>query len=254
LRYWNTGRRLILIGLVAVFGGTAFILYTLFFWYQDVVVIAPGGVPALEAVRPEQAEVRWMPRASVPPGTLRSPEEVIGKYARRPLTAGQTFLSSDLAVELPRDILLVGGIQIPAEQVLASVKLDAEAGLAGLLRPRSLVDLIAVPKDQGPTVMFAQKVLVVSLAGDQGQPVAAATLGGATLARPAAPGPARPTVAVLSLTPEQALELATRSTNGRVVLALTSEGAPDLALPLVLPTDSPVNRPSIQPGVKERTP
>ena len=238
MRYWSTGRRLALVGLVAVLGGAAFIMYTLFFWYQEVVVIAPGGVAALEPVSPEQVEIRWLPQTAIQPEALRSLDEVVGKYARRPLTGGQEFLSSDLMAELPPDTLLLGGVQVPPGYVLAAVKVDLESGIGGLLRPRSLVDIIAIPKDPGPARLFAQKVLVVAMASDQGQALDTGGAGSALLARAGGTGPARPGVAVLALTPEQAVDLASRAANGRIVLALTSEGAPDLSLPLVQQTDA----------------
>lgn len=253
MRYWSTGRRLVLAGLVAVLGGSAFIVYMLFFWYQEVVVIAPGGVAALEAVRPGQVELRWVPRAAVHPESLRRSEEVVGKYARRPLAEGQAFLATDLLMALPRDTLLVGGLQVPPGHVLAGVKVDLESGLGGLLRPRSLVDLIAVPKDPGPARLFAQKVLVVAVAGEQGQPVEAGAAGPA-LARPLSPGPGKPAVTVLALTPEQAVDLAGRTASGRIVLVLTSEGAPDLTLPLVQQEGTPVARPSGREEVGGRQP
>lgn len=236
MRYWNTGRRLVLVALVAVLGGAAFLFYTLFFWYEPVAVVGPGGVAALEAVRPEQVEARWLARTAIHPESIRSSEEVLGKFARRPLAAGQAFLSSDLLPELPQDTLVVGGVQVPPEHVLAGVKLDPESGLGSLLRPRSLVDVIAVPKDSGAAQMFAQKVLVVAVAGEQGQPLEAPSGGaGFGLARPLGPGPVRAGAAVLAVTPDLAVELASRAAGGRIVLVLTSAGAPDLALPLIQP-------------------
>ena len=101
------------------------------------------------------------------------------------------------------------------------------------------MDIIAIPKDPGPARLFAQKVLVVAMASDQGQTVDTGSGGSALLARAGGTGPARPGVAVLALTPDQAVDLASRAANGRIVLALTSEGAPDLLLPLVQQADAP---------------
>lgn len=95
-----------------------------------------------------------VPAAAVPAGALRR-ADAIGLMVAAPMSRGEPL--TDLRVAGPA---LLGAAQPGA--VAAPVRV-ADAGVAALLRVGDRIDLLAVPRDGGPSAAVASDVVVLTL-------------------------------------------------------------------------------------------
>lgn len=216
-------KRLILVGLLAVGAMAGFYL-----WYLAStarVVVARGDIPPYQMLTAQDLEVRRVMALDLHPKAVRRPEEAVGMYTAVPLVGGAPILRPYL-VARPQDRgLLIGRIPVPQGQVVVGLPTDLSRAAGGLVEAGSLVHLISVrrgrqPGSEAEGVLFAQKVLVVSVARGE-----------------AAGGPrGLPNGVALAVSPELAAEVALRQAEGDkgILLALTHRGAPDLPLPITV--------------------
>jgi len=88
--------------------------------------------------------VKQIPRAFIQPGALSSPEEAEGQFALAPIAPGEQILTNKLAQ---------GGdslaLAVPLGKRAITVAVDTAGGVAGLVRPTDLVDVLVVTTDGG---------------------------------------------------------------------------------------------------------
>ncbi len=204
---------------------------------QAVVVLAadvPAGAPVPhEALR----RVPWPTRVA-PPEAFASIDSVAGRVARVALTSGEPVRATALA---PRGALpgLEGTID-PTRRAIA-VRVSEAAGVSGLLRPNSRVDVLVTSRGDGAgappdarLVMADVRVLGVGPARPaDAKPGDAATADGAPLP------PNLASIVTLEVTPAQAAQLAAAEAQGAVQVVLRGFGSATADAAAALPGLAP---------------
>jgi pilus assembly protein CpaB len=133
--------------------------------YRDLAAPAPAlvaarHIPSGTRLAPGMLEIREIPRAFIQPGALRSADEADGQIAVAPIAAGEQVLANKITR---------GGVAlalaVPPGKRAVSVGVDAAGGVAGLLQPGDLVDVIASTDDGGSprTWMLLQAAPVLAV-------------------------------------------------------------------------------------------
>lgn len=123
-------------------------------------LVAARHIPSGTRLGRSMLETREIPRAFIQPGALRSIDEADGQLAVAPIAAGEQVLANKITR---------GGVAlalaVPPGKRAVSVGVDAAGGVAGLLQPGDLVDVIASTEDGGSPrtwlLMQAAPVLAV---------------------------------------------------------------------------------------------
>ena len=225
------GRRILLVILIAAVSGLGFTLFLL--REQTQVVIVKQPIAPLARIQAEAVNVVLMPSTAAHPHALHDLESVVGQYARAALYPGEQVIGERLSADHSALTFNVSGVTVPDGMVLASVAVDLNSSVGGLVRAGSLVNLVAIPKGAGAAAtLFKQKAFVVAVMTASGQRLPALSAQNtATEERP----PGAPAVVVLALKPKEALELNARESFARIVLNVTMTDAPDLLLPISIP-------------------
>ena len=182
---------------------------------QNVVVAAkeiPAGTNVTEKIIKEGLvkETSW-PKASVPPGSFYSTNQVVGKTVKTKVVAGEPILESKLVGE-------GGGLasRLAAGYRAVAVKVDEVIGVSGFIAPDDRVDVIATltPPGRGSQdeklskiVLQNRRVLSVAQSVEQkeGKPQVVRSI-------------------TLEVTPEEAEKLSLAVFEGHVILALRAIG------------------------------
>ncbi|OGQ82121.1 MAG: Flp pilus assembly protein CpaB [Deltaproteobacteria bacterium RIFCSPLOWO2_12_FULL_57_22] len=182
---------------------------------QNVVVAAkeiPAGTNVTEKIIKEGLvkETSW-PKASVPPGSFYSTNQVVGKTVKTKVVAGEPILESKLVGEG------VGlATRLAAGYRAVAVKVDEVIGVSGFIAPDDRVDVIATltPPGRGSQdeklskiVLQNRRVLSVAQSVEQkeGKPQVVRSI-------------------TLEVTPEEAEKLSLAVVDGHVILALRAIG------------------------------
>lgn len=149
--------------------------------------------------------VNW-PRASVPPGALRTPAEAEGRVVRSSVVAGEPLIDAKLAPQLSGR----GGIMpmlIPEGQRGVTIRVDEAMRESGFVLPNSRVDvLVSMPK-AGTNEKIAKVILQDVTVLAAGQTVEMKDN-----------KPVTNTTVTLALTPQQVERLAVAQSEGRLML------------------------------------
>ena len=187
---------------------------------QNVVVAAkeiPAGTNVTEKIIKEGLvkETSW-PKASVPPGSFYSTNQVVGKTVKTKVVAGEPILESKLVGEgVGLATRLAAGYRAVAVKV-DEVKVDEVIGVSGFIAPDDRVDVIATltPPGRGSQdeklskiVLQNRRVLSVAQSVEQkeGKPQVVRSI-------------------TLEVTPEEAEKLSLAVVDGHVILALRAIG------------------------------
>jgi len=117
------------------------------------VVTAVSALPGGSVLRAADLEVRELVTADLPTGAVRDPTALVGSTLAAPVPAGQVVTA--LAVVAPRT-------SVSAGRLLAPVRL-ADTGLAGLIHPGDVVDVIGADSQDGGAQVVARSVRVVAV-------------------------------------------------------------------------------------------
>jgi|SRR3989304_208584 len=182
---------------------------------QNVVVAAkeiPAGTNVTEKIIKEGLvkETSW-PKASVPPGSFYSTNQVVGKTVKTKVVAGEPILESKLVGE---GVGLAS--RLAAGYRAVAVKVDEVIGVSGFIAPDDRVDVIATltPPGRGSQdeklskiVLQNRRVLSVAQSVEQkeGKPQVVRSI-------------------TLEVTPEEAEKLSLAVVDGHVILALRAIG------------------------------
>ncbi len=174
----------------------------------DPVVVATVNIGLAETVTERHVRVVQWPKESVPAGTARTLDGVLGRVVRASIVAGEPMLDGKLAPALTGR----GGIMpmlVPEGRRGVSIRVDDAVRESGFVLPNSHVDvLVTMAKDTQSQEKIAKVIL-------QDVPVLAA--GQVVEMRDNKPVPV--TTVTLALTPEEAERLALAQTHGKLVLA-----------------------------------
>src|SRR4030095_2622538 len=180
------------------------------------VVAAHNALPAVTAINDDMIKkgmvkaVQW-PKASVPPGSFSSPEQVVGKTNRAKIMANEPILESRLAGE-------GAGLttRLEAGKRAMALRVDEIIGVSGFIVPDDRVDVIVTTTPPGnknqddkvsKIVLQNKRVLSVAQSVEQkdGKPQVARSI-------------------TVEVTPEESEKLSLATQEGQIVLALRSTG------------------------------
>ena len=180
------------------------------------VVVAVQELPAGTAINDDMIKkgmvkgVQW-PKASVPPGSFSSPEQVMGKTNRLKIMAGEAILESRLTGE-------GAGLttRLEAGKRAMALRVDEIIGVSGFIVPDDRVDVIVTTTPPGnknqddkvsKIVLQNKRVLSVAQSVEQkdGKPQVARSI-------------------TVEVTPEESEKLSLATQEGQIVLALRSTG------------------------------
>src|SRR4051794_22915911 len=114
---------------------------------QDVdVLVAATELQAMSVVDSKSVIVKKVPKAQVPPNALLNPVQVVGKVLTDRMLADQAFTKSCFAREGTGVYLATA---VPPGKRAMSITLSDWSGMAGLLYPGSLVDVLVSYKTLG---------------------------------------------------------------------------------------------------------
>ncbi len=158
-------------------------------------------------------EVRQIPRAFIQPGALREAKEAEGQVAVAPIAPGEQILANKLATT---GVALA--LAVPPGKRAIAIAVDAAGGVAGLLKPGDLVDVLVTADEGGAprtfALMQAAPVLAVGRSFTAKPEVADA---GGLLTPPA-------DTVTLAASPYEAAQLAHLELVARLKLALRAPG------------------------------
>ncbi|HEX6446468.1 MAG TPA: Flp pilus assembly protein CpaB [Streptosporangiales bacterium] len=163
------------------------------------VVTAARDLAAGSDLHSGDLRVRDVPASAVPDGALHRAGDAVGQELAAPVRRGETLT----------DVRLVGASSARGYgpgRVGTPVRI-ADSGVASLLRPGSVVDVLAVPTAAGldatgPAKVVAARVRVVAVPGDGGSGTTSGTL------------------VVVAATPEQAAALTRAAAGSRLSVTL----------------------------------
>lgn len=186
--------------------------------------------------------VNW-PKASVPPGALRTPAEAEGRVVRSSVVAGEPLIDGKLAPQLSGR----GGIMpmlIPEGQRGVTIRVDEAMRESGFVLPNSRVDvLVSMPK-AGTNEKIAKVILQDVTVLAAGQTVEMKDN-----------KPVTNTTVTLALTPQQVERLAVAQSEGRLMLVQrnlrdtqfvrTPGATPSSLLSDIAPAPKPEGKPTV---------
>jgi len=171
------------------------------------IVVAVVNLPLAESVRKEQVKLVKWPKASLPPGALRSIEEAEGRFVRSSIVAGEPLIDAKLAPQLAGKSGIMP-ILIPEGQRAVTIRLDEAMRESGFVMPSSRVDvLVSMPKSPESNEKISKVILqdVMVLAAGQ-------------IVEMKDNKPVTNTTVTLALTPQQVERLAVAQSDGRLML------------------------------------
>jgi pilus assembly protein CpaB len=174
---------------------------------SEQIVVAAANLGMAETVMSQHVRLVTWPKASVPPGALRSAAEAEGRVVRSSVVAGEPLIEAKLAPQLSGK----GGIMpmlIPEGQRGVTIRLDEATRESGFVMPNSRVDvLVSMPKAPGSNEKIAKVILQDVTVLAAGQTVEMKDN-----------KPVTNTTVTLSLTPQQVERLAVAQSDGRLML------------------------------------
>jgi Flp pilus assembly protein CpaB len=144
---------------------------------QATVLVASQDLLIGSRVEDTDITLRQVNPASVPTGTLTTPEEAVGRFVSFPVLKGQ-FLDGRHLTSVRNAQALTGGLGVPRGYRIIGLPISPAAGVGGTLKPGDFVDVLAIPSstravgglDEGAGVseVIGKRVMVVGLRTDQG--------------------------------------------------------------------------------------
>jgi pilus assembly protein CpaB len=174
---------------------------------SEQIVVAAADLGLAATVTSQHIKLVTWPKASVPPGALRTAAEAEGRVVRSSVVAGEPLIEGKLAPHLAGR----GGIMpmlIPEGQRGVTIRLDEATRESGFVMPNSRVDvLVSMPKAPGSNEKIAKVILqdVTVLAAGQ-------------IVELKDNKPVTNTTVTLALTPQQVERLAVAQSDGRLML------------------------------------
>jgi pilus assembly protein CpaB len=174
---------------------------------SEQIVVAAADMGLADTIMSQHIKLVNWPKASVPPGALRTAAEAEGRVVRSSVVAGEPLIEGKLAPQLSGK----GGIMpmlIPEGQRGVTIRLDEATRESGFVMPNSRVDvLVSMPKGPGSDEKIAKVILqdVTVLAAGQ-------------IVEMKDNKPVTNTTVTLALTPQQVERLAVAQSDGRLML------------------------------------
>ena len=208
---------------------------------SESIVVATVDLGLADTVTSQHIKLVSWPKASVPPGALRTSAEAEGRVVRSSVVAGEPLIDGKLAPQLSGR----GGIMpmlIPEGQRGVTIRVDEAMRESGFVLPNSRVDvLVSMPK-AGTNEKIAKVILQDVTVLASGQTVEMKDN-----------KPVTNTTVTLALTPQQVERLAVAQSEGRLMLVQrnlrdtqfvrTPGATPSSLLSDIAPAPSPEHKP-----------
>jgi pilus assembly protein CpaB len=211
---------------------------------SEQIVVAATDLGLADTVTSQHIKLVTWPKASVPPGALRTAAEAEGRVVRSSVVAGEPLIEAKLAPQLTGK----GGIMpmlIPEGQRGVTIRLDEATRESGFVMPNSRVDvLVSMSRAPGSNERIAKVILqdVTVLAAGQ-------------IVEMKDNKPVTNTTVTLALTPQQVERLAVAQSDGRLMLVQrnlrdtqfvrTPGATPSSLLSDVAPAEKPETKPTV---------
>jgi pilus assembly protein CpaB len=210
---------------------------------SESIVVATVDLGLADTVTSQHIKLVSWPKASVPPGALRTSAEAEGRVVRSSVVAGEPLIDGKLAPQLSGR----GGIMpmlIPEGQRGVTIRVDEAMRESGFVLPNSRVDvLVSMPK-AGTNEKIAKVILQDVTVLASGQTVEMKDN-----------KPVTNTTVTLALTPQQVERLAVAQSEGRLMLVQrnlrdtqfvrTPGATPSSLLSDIAPAPSPEQKPTV---------
>ena len=210
---------------------------------SESILVATVDLGLADTVTSQHIKLVSWPKASVPPGALRTPAEAEGRVVRSSVVAGEPLIDGKLAPQLSGR----GGIMpmlIPEGQRGVTIRVDEAMRESGFVLPNSRVDvLVSMPK-AGTNEKIAKVILQDVTVLASGQTVEMKDN-----------KPVTNTTVTLALTPQQVERLAVAQSEGRLMLVQrnlrdtqfvrTPGATPSSLLSDIAPAPSPEQKPTV---------
>jgi pilus assembly protein CpaB len=174
---------------------------------SESIVVAAVNIGLAESITRQHVKLVPWPKASVPPGAIRSLEDAEGRVVRGSSVAGEPLMEGKLAPQLAGR----GGIMpmlVPEGQRGVTIKLDEAMRESGFVMPNSRVDvLVSMPKAPGSNEKIAKVILQDVTVLAAGQTVEMKDN-----------KPVTNTTVTMALTPQQVERLAVAQSDGKLML------------------------------------
>ncbi len=174
---------------------------------SEQIVVAAADLGLADTVTSQYIKLVNWPKASVPPGALRTAAEAEGRVVRSSIVAGEPLIEGKLAPQLAGR----GGIMpmlIPEGQRGVTIRVDDAMRESGFVLPNSRVDvLVSMQKAVGSSEKIAKVILQDVTVLAAGQTVEMKDN-----------KPVTNTTVTLTLTPQQVERLAVAQSEGRLML------------------------------------
>ena len=174
---------------------------------SEQIVVAVVDLGLADTVTSQHIKLVTWPKASVPPGAIRTLPEAEGRVVRSSVVAGEPLIEGKLAPQLAGK----GGIMpmlIPEGQRGVTIRVDDAMRESGFVMPNSRVDvLVSMPKGPGSNEKIAKVILQDVTVLAAGQTVEMKDN-----------KPVTNTTVTLALTPQQVERLAVAQSDGRLML------------------------------------
>jgi len=210
---------------------------------SEQIVVAAAELGLADTVTSQHIKVVNWPKASVPPGALRTAAEAEGRVVRSSIVAGEPLIEGKLAPQLAGR----GGIMpmlIPEGQRGVTIRVDDAMRESGFVLPNSRVDVLVSMAKAGSSEKIAKVILQDVTVLAAGQTVEMKDN-----------KPVTNTTVTLALTPQQVERLAVAQSEGRLMLAQrnlrdtqfvrTPGATPSSLLSDIAPAPNPEAKPTV---------
>src|SRR5712692_4652000 len=210
---------------------------------SEQIVVAAAELGLADTVTSQHIKVVNWPKASVPPGALRTAAEAEGRVVRSSIVAGEPLIEGKLAPQLAGR----GGIMpmlIPEGQRGVTIRVDDAMRESGFVLPNSRVDVLVSMSKGGSSEKMAKVIL---------QDMAVLATGQTVYMKDNKP--VTNTTVTLALTPQQVERLAVAQSEGRLMLAQrnlrdtqfvrTPGATPSSLLSDIAPAPNPEAKPTV---------
>lgn len=173
---------------------------------SEQIVVAAAELGLADTVTSQHIRLVSWPKASVPPGALRTAAEAEGRVVRSSIVAGEPLIEGKLASQLAGR----GGIMpmlIPEGQRGVTIRVDDAMRESGFVLPNSRVDVLVSMAKAGSSEKIAKVILQDVTVLAAGQTVEMKDN-----------KPVTNTTVTLALTPQQVERLAVAQSEGRLML------------------------------------
>lgn len=186
---------------------------------QVSVVTAAVNIPSNTEITANMLEIKPLPAEVIQPGALTDTSQVIGRFATSNIVAGEQILVAKMVMPGGGDAAVLSYAIAPGMRAITIPIADAPAGLAWLIKPQDVVDIIAQfettegDKPVSHTTLIVENITVLAVDsvlaregkpnGEDGMPLAYSNI-------------------TLQVTPRQAMDLSMAAAKGPLRAILRS--------------------------------